>query len=342
MVLRVGIVGYGYMGRIRRASVDRHADLRLVGICDPALDAGSVHDVPTFRSHDDLFMDAPEIVFVCTPNRETPDVVIAALQRGCHVFCEKPPGRDLRDIERIIATEQRHPDQKLIFGFNHRHHPSIRDAKAIVDSEALGPIMWLRGVYGKSGGEDFERSWRNDPEVSGGGILLDQGIHMLDLFRFFCGDFDEVRGMVATSHWPIPVEDNAFVLLRDASGRVAQLHSSATLWKHTFELHIGLAQGYLVISGLLSKSGSYGRETLVIGRRPRRGETSAVGNPREEVTYYDTDPSWDLQVDELVRAIREDRPLRDSTSADALAVMRIIENVYRQERLPHGVVTPVA
>ena len=136
--------------------------------------------------------------------------------------------------------------------------------------------------------------------------------------------------MLSTCYWDIGVEDNAFVMLRSAEGQTAQLHSSATLWKHTFSLDIGLEEGYLSARGLLSKTGSYGRETLVIGRKARRGEAAAVGNPREEAVYFDEDLSWSLQVDELVRCIREDAPVGDSSTTDALRVMEIIDAVYRQ------------
>jgi len=332
--LAVGIVGYGYMGQIRRRTVDDHPELELAGICDPVLEPGSdsVH-ARVFPTYQGLVGASMDVVFVCTPNCVAPEVVIYGLEHGCHIFCEKPPGRNLGDIKRIIAAEKAHPELRLIFGFNHGHHPGIVDAKAIVDSGSLGRILWVRGVYGKSGGNDFEKSWRNDPQVSGGGILLDQGIHMLDLFRYFCGDFVEAMGMTTTAFWNVAVEDNAFVMLRSSDGVLAQLHSSATLWKHTFRLEIGLENGYLVVSGLLSKTGSYGRETLLIGRKPARGEKVALGNPREETTYYDTDLSWDVQVNHLVECIRDNRPVSDSTSLDALKVMEICEEVYRQEAL---------
>jgi predicted dehydrogenase len=229
-----------------------------------------------------------------------------------------------------MDAEARHADQKLVFGFNHRHHPATLEAKAIVEAGTLGRILWLRGVYGKSGGlgDDFESSWRNDPAISGGGILLDQGIHMLDLFRFFCGDFDEILSVCATSFWDVPVEDNAMVLLRARTGSVAQLHSSSTLWRHTFRLEIGLEGGYLIVEGLLSRSGTYGRETLVIGRKPRQEEVHLVGTPREEIQYFDEDLSWHLQVEGLLNCIKEKRPVQDSTSLDALRVMEIISEVY--------------
>jgi predicted dehydrogenase len=328
--LRAGIVGYGYMGEIRRRTCDTHPELELVSLCDPRLETSPSAGVQLFPGWEAVVDDDLDVVFVCTPNNLTPDVVVRALERGRHVFCEKPPGRCLADIQRIVDAERAHPEAKLIFGFNHRHHPGVVDAKAIVDSGSLGRILTLRGLYGKSGGDGFEKSWRNNPDVGGGGILLDQGIHMLDLFRVFCGDFDEVMGMASTLHWNIPMEDNAFVLLRNPQGQMAQLHSSATQWKHTFRLEIGLEKGYLSISGLLSKTGSYGRETLVIGRRPSRGETVAVGNPREELTYYDNDTSWDFEVDHFVQSIRRNTPVEHGTSLDALRVMEIVDKVYQQ------------
>jgi predicted dehydrogenase len=331
------IVGYGYMGQIRRRVVDALPDLSLCGICDSAFGTASVVAGFSPRAQFTDYCEAidslkPDIVFVCTPNKYSPDICVYALENGCHVFCEKPPGRSLEDVRRIRKAEQAHPDLKVMFGFNHRHHPAIVEAKSLVDAGRMGRIIWLRGVYGKSGGSgtEFERSWRNDPEISGGGILLDQGIHMLDLFRFFCGDFEKVHGIVATGYWNIGVEDNAFVLLKTRQGQTAQLHSSATLWKHTFRLEIGLENGYLVAQGLLSKTGSYGRETLIIGRKATDQDDTALGNPREEIVYFDRDLSWDLQVKELVRCIQNNEPVTDSTSLDAVRVMELIAEVYSQ------------
>lgn len=329
--LRAGIVGYGYMGQIRRRNIADHPDLELAGICDPCCpEAIAALNVPVYDRWEDLVDAGLDLVFVCTPNNLTPEVAIRALQRGRHVFCEKPPGSCLADVQRIHAAEVDNPGCKLLFGFNHRHHPGITDAKAIIDSGSLGNILTLRGVYGKGGGYDYHTSWRNDPAVGGGGILLDQGIHMLDLFRFFVGDFSEVIGMRGITAFDVPVEDNAFVLLRTPKGQMAQLHSSATSWKHTFRLEIGCERGYVVVSGLLSKTGSYGRETLVLGRRPAPGERMAVGNPREETVYYDTDPSWDIEVAHLVECIRQNKPVEKGTSLDALRVMEIVDQVYRE------------
>jgi predicted dehydrogenase len=319
------------MGQIRHRNIRDHAEIELAAICDPARpEEVSRLGVPVFATWQELLSADLDVVFVCTPNKLIPEIAVQALQRGRNVFCEKPPGRNLADIERIREAEQANPRCKLIFGFNHRHHPGITDAKAIIDSGTLGEILTLRGVYGKSGGYDYHKSWRNDPAVGGGGILLDQGLHMIDLFHLFVGDFQECMGMRGVVHYDVPVEDNALVILRTARGQLAQLHSSATSWKHTFRLEIGCEAGYVNVSGLLSKTGSYGRETLVVGRRPGRGEKVAVGNPREETTYYDADPSWDIEVGHLIECIQKDKPVGKGTSLDALKAMKIIDQVYRE------------
>ncbi|MDB5210353.1 MAG: hypothetical protein JWQ30_1180, partial [Sediminibacterium sp.] len=266
--IKTGIVGFGYMGEIRLRNINEHPDMEIIGICDPNREPEiKAKAITPYKEWKDLVNDV-DAVIVCTPNFAIPEVAVYAMDHGKHAFCEKPPGRNYTDIKAIRDAELRNPGVKLIFGFNHRHHPGITDAKAIIDSGSLGRILTLRGVYGKGGGYDYHTSWRNDETVSGGGILLDQGIHMLDLFRYFVGDFTEVFGMRGITAFDIEVEDNAIVILRTEAGQLAQLHSSATSWKHIFRLEIGCEKGYAVISGLLSKTGSYGRETLVIGRRP--------------------------------------------------------------------------
>jgi predicted dehydrogenase len=328
--LRAGIVGYGYMGQIRRRNIADHPDLELTAVCDPfrAQELGAL-GVRTHERWEDLIESDIDVVFVCPPNHLIPDVAVQALNRGRHAFCEKPPGRSLADVQRIRAAEQANSGTTLVFGFNHRHHPGITDAKALIDSGSLGDVLTLRGVYGKGGGYDYHTSWRNDPAIGGGGILLDQGIHMLDLFRLFVGDFDEVIGMRSITCFDVPVEDNAIVILRTPTGQLAQLHSSATSWKHTFRLEIGCSKGYAVVTGLLSKTGSYGRETLLVGRRAAPTERIAVGNPREETTYYDVDPSWDIEVAHFVDCIRNKKPVEHGNSLDALRVMEIVDRVYQ-------------
>ncbi|MGQ9369019.1 Gfo/Idh/MocA family protein [Azospirillum sp. ST 5-10] len=327
--LGVGIVGYGKVGRTRAECLAGRGDARLVHVSD--LDAAAAPPGVRFSAdHRAVVADpAVDAVFVCAFNSVAAEVVEAALDAGKHVFCEKPPGRSVADVERMIAAERRNPGRVLKFGFNHRYHYGVVEAKAIVDSGHLGRPLWLRGVYGKSGGDDFPRIWRSDPTLAGGGILLDQGIHMLDLFRLFCGDFVDVRSVVRTMFWDIPLEDNAFAILTSAAGQVALLHSSATQWKHRFTLEICLEQGYVNLNGILSSTRSYGDESLTYARRPGPGDPQSAGRPREEVIFFDRDDSWALEVDDFLAAARAGRPVADGTSADALKAMQLVEAIYR-------------
>jgi predicted dehydrogenase len=192
----------------------------------------------------------------------------------------------------------------------------------------LGDILYIKGTYGKSGGVRYRENWRNNRLIAGGGILLDQGIHMLDLFQMFLGPLSVVDVVLTDGFWNCEVEDNAFVLLRSEQGVPAFLHSSATMWKHTFRLEIGCRDGYLVASGLLSQTGSYGREQLVIGRRQFEDEALALGNPREEIVYFDRDESWEKEVDEFIAALKEGRQATHGTLEEARRAMQIIRDVY--------------
>lgn len=329
--LKAGIVGFGYMGKIRKKVVEENPSLELFGVCDinkSLLDEKALN-CKTFDSYKELLEDDVDVVFVCTPNNWSPVIVCDSMRRGKHVFCEKPPGRNSDDIKKMIEVEKENTACKLMFGFNHRFHPGIIKAKVIVDSGRMGSIINMRGLYGKSGGVNFNVSWRNDIDISGGGILLDQGIHMLDLFRYFCGDFEFVKSFTNGTFWKLNVEDNAYVILKNKKGQDAFFHSSATMWKHTFRIDITLEKGYIVVEGLLSKTGSYGREKITVGKRQFEDEASAIGNPTEEITYFDRDLSWNLEVEEFVKCIVQDKPVTICSSDDALKVMEIVEKAYK-------------
>ena len=231
-------------------------------------------------------------------------------------------------------AERKNPGTKLMFGFNHRYHPGVMRAKSIVDSGRLGKIISMRGLYGKSGGKNFAHSWRNDFTISGGGILLDQGIHMLDLFNFFLGGFTSVKAFLSNGHWGFDVEDNAVVILKNEQNQMAMLHSSATFWKHMFQLNVIFEKGYLKLEGLLSKTGSYGRETLVIGHRQFEDESEALGNPSEETIYFDKDLSWELEVNRFVDYILNDKPVLESNSTDAYNAMELVHRGYHDSDFP--------
>ncbi len=325
--MKCGIVGFGYMGEIRRAVIERNPELALIGIYDISQAVrAKINSCKAFDSFEKLLEEDVDLIFVCTPNCYSPDFCVRSVKAGKHVFCEKPPGRSLEDVRNIMKYEN--PQIKLMFGFNHRFHPGIIKAKVVVDSGRFGNVIGMRGIYGKSGGIHFPKSWRNNKAISGGGILLDQGIHMLDLFRYFCGDFEFVKCFIGNSFWKFDIEDNAYVILQNKKGQNAFCHSSATFWKHTFRFDVMLEGGYLVVEGLLSKTGSYGREKLIISKRQFEDEAEAIGNPPEEVTNFDRDGSWDLEVEEFIRCIKENKKVTMGSSEDAYRVMEIIEKAY--------------
>ena len=333
--LRCAIIGYGYMGKIRHNVINSNPHLNLSMICE--FDTQNVENdnsVQVVNDVEQIFKSSVDVVFICTPNNLIPGYAIESLSKGKHVFCEKPPGRSIEDIISIQEVEKLHPNKILMFGFNHRYHPGVLRAKSIVDSGRLGKIIALRGLYGKSGGENFPRSWRNDFSVSGGGILLDQGIHMLDLFNYFLGGFTSVKSFLSNRHWGFDVEDNAVVIMKNDQHQLAVLHSSATFWKHMFQLNVIMEKGYLKLEGLLSKTGSYGRETLVIGRRQFEDEAEAVGNPSEETIYFDKDLSWELEIKQFVDCILNDKPLLESNSTDAYNAMELVHRCYQDSDFP--------
>lgn len=324
--MKVGIAGYGVVGKRRHEVIDQHPMLRTIAVCDRVFPDDGIfqNGVRYYTNYQSLLSENLDILFVCMTNDIAPEVTISGLERGLHVFCEKPPGRDLNDIVRVIACEKKHPGLKLKYGFNHRYHDSVRDAMKIVKSQELGRIISLRGVYGKSKIISFNSDWRTKRALAGGGILLDQGIHMVDLMRLLAGEFTEVHSYVSNSYWNHDVEDNAYALMRTAEGVVAMLHSSATQWRHRFQLEINLRRGMIILSGILSGSKSYGAEMMLVAYA---GEDDG-GDPREMTTRYNQDNSWRDEIAEFADAILNDKPILEGSSSEAMETMRLVYRIY--------------
>lgn len=326
--LKVGIAGYGVVGKRRRDCVDRHPAMRLVAVCDRTFEGSGVFPdgVKYTRSYASLLEEDLDVLIVCLTNDVAADATIAGLERGLHVFCEKPPGRDVADIVRVMECERRHPNLKLMYGFNHRHHESVQEALQIIRSGELGRIINMRGVYGKSKLITFNQpDWRTKRALAGGGVLLDQGIHMVDLMRLFAGEFTQVCSFVSNSHWRHDVEDNAYALMRTDDGIVGMLNSSATQWRHRFHLDINLDGGSIILGGILSGSKSYGAETLTVVRADPDND---MGDPKEQTTRYNRDPSWDEEIRCFARSVLEDASIGSGSSEDAYQTMRLVYKIY--------------
>lgn len=325
--LKVGIAGYGVVGKRRHQYIDQHPDMKVIAVCDQAYKESfiSTDGVKIFTNYKELLLEKLDILFVCLPNDIAAEVTIAGLENDIHVFCEKPPGRNLADIKKVIETEKTKPKLKLKYGFNHRYHDSVRMALDIIKSEKFGNVINIRGVYGKSKIISFAGGWRSQREVAGGGILLDQGIHMVDLMRLFCGEFEEVKSFIDNSYWNHDIEDNAYAIMRDTKGRVAMLHSTATQWQHRFVMDITLSEGYMELHGILSGSKSYGEEKIIIGHRD---DDSVNGQMETQNINFLTDNSWKDEIFEFADSVINDSPILSGTSIDALETMKLVFKIY--------------
>lgn len=327
-MIKVGIAGYGIVGQRRHEVIDRSGRASVVAVCDKKFDHDGVLEsgVKYFPSLIELLSEPIDVLFVCMTNDANASATIAGLRRGLHVFCEKPPGRTSKEVMDVMSFERTVPNLVLMYGFNHRYHHSVMDAYNLIRGGELGRVVNMRGVYGKSQIKTFDQTdWRTKHSIAGGGVLLDQGIHMLDLMRLFAGDFIEVKSYVENSFWNYDVEDNAYAIMRTEEGVVAVIHSSATQWRHKFHLEITLQKGTLLLEGLLTGSKSYGEETLLIAKV---GHGRTNGQPEENVRHYSSDPSWRLEIAAFFNAIESNITAEHGTSEDALKTMLLVENIY--------------
>ena len=322
---KAAIIGFGKMGQIRLKVIKKTDIFEVVSIYDPY---STKKNRLFVNSLDDLFDNKNiEIIFVCTPNYLNKKLTIESLKKEKHVFCEKPPGLNAKDIEDVIIAENKYK-KTLMYGFNHRHHDSIQKIKQIVDKKEFGRILWMRGRYGKSVETDFYKNWRSKKEYSGGGILIDQGIHMLDIFLYLAGDFDKIQAAVSNLYWDLDIEDNVFAMLQNSKNKIAaSLHSTMTQWRNLFSLEVFFEKGYVVLNGLNTSSKSYGEEVLNIAKN--RSLAPAAIWEEEETIHFKIDNSWEKEIIEFNKSIIENTKPIIGNSLEALQLMKVIDEIYK-------------
>ena len=261
-----------------------------------------------------------DAVFVCTSNDVAPAIALAAVSEGKHVFLEKPGARRAAELDGVDELAER-TGVCVRVGFNHRYHRAVREARSVFEAGAIGDLLFVRGRYGHGGRTGYEGEWRADPARAGGGEALDQGVHLLDLARWFLGDLKLIGGKAATYFWNMPVEDNAFFLLESSAGRIAQLHVSWTEWKNLFSFEIMGRLGKLEIAGL---GGSYGVERLTHYQMQPE-----MGPPATTIYEYPmADDSWSMELKEFAEDIRLRRKPQPGI-AEAQGALRLVEDLYR-------------
>jgi predicted dehydrogenase len=322
MVMRVAIIGCGLIGQKRARSL---SDSRLVAVADTdGTRAGQLaaHFPGCVASSDwesVIRRKDVDIVIVATTNDMLAPITGAAVRQGKHVLVEKPAARNAAEL-RPLAAAARQAGVVAKVGFNHRFHPAFIKARAIFDAGEVGRLMYIRARYGHGGRPGYDREWRADPTIAGGGELLDQGVHLIDLSRWFAGNVVDVMSYVGTFFWNMPVEDNGFLLLKMEQGQAAWLHASCTEWKNLFCFEIFGRDGKLQIDGL---GGSYGVERLSFYRM-----LPEMGPPQTTIWEYPgEDLSWGTEFAHFLECIRQGRQ-PSGTLEDALAALKVIQHAY--------------
>ena len=327
--LGVGIVGCGLIGQKRAKALGESG--QLVACAD--LNVARAESLARINSAK-VFLDWRElvgsptldVVIVSTLHDSLAEITLAAVEAGKHVLVEKPAARSAAEIEPVIEAAAKR-GVKVHVGFNHRYHRSLRKAKELVDSGVLGDLMFVRARYGHGARIGYDKEWRANPALSGGGELIDQGPHLIDLTRWFLGEITEIQGFAHTYFWDMPVDDNGFMLLKTATKQVAFLHASCTEWKNIFSMEIYGKLGKLDLSGL---GGSYGLEKITWYRMlPEMG-------PPETLSweYPMGDDSWAVEIEELFADIRLDREPAAGLR-DAQAALKVVESIYKESGYDH-------
>lgn len=326
--MNIAIIGAGLIGGKRAAALGDFPEDRVTVVCDTDVERAKalaetqgcdwVADWKDAVARDDV-----DIVVNAAINAVLEPITVAALEAGKHVLCEKPLGRNAEESASMVAAAEKH-GRILKTGFNHRYHPGLMKAHDILSQGGIGNVFAIRARYGHGSRPGMENEWRSSKELCGGGELLDQGVHILDLMRWFAGPMREVYAKVETKVWNIDVEDNAFAILTAESGVTCQFHVSWTNWRNVFSFEIFGDGGYLSVSGL---GGSYGPETLEYGRRKPEG-----GRPDIDTFEFPSeDISWKEEWKDFRTAIEEQRrPLADGR--DGLMANRLVAALYESSR----------
>lgn len=320
----IGIIGCGLIGRKRAASLGKKG--RLVACADinheRAIELANDYNAVALNSWEEVLRaDDIDIVIVSTLHDSLSNITKLAIQSGKHVLVEKPAGRSYQEIEEILPILNE-TDLKVRVGFNHRYHPAILKAREIIKCGELGELMFIRARYGHGGRLGYEKEWRADPKKSGGGEIIDQGSHLIDLSRMFLGNFIKIQGLAQTFFWDMEVEDNGFMILQNEKDQVAFLHASCTEWKNMFSMEIYGVKGKIDINGL---GGSYGKETIIHYKMLKE-----MGPPQSfKWDFPGDDMSWKNEMEDFYKDIEYKRQPNPGLN-DANEVLKIINTIYEE------------
>lgn len=322
---RLGIIGLGKLGQLRLVRAQKSGRFQVCGFFDVSDPKPSVR-IPSYGNLEDLFCDGqPEAVIVATPAVYTNEYVQQALRRGIAVLAEKPPAVTVSSLEATERLMTGLDAPILMYGFNHHHKPAFKRIEELIASEHLGRLLWMRGRYGKEVDSSFKNNWRSDFRLSGGGILLDQGIHMVDLMRRIGGSFDHIQSSVTSDFLGIPgIEDNVFAILKSReTGITASLHSTMTQWRYLFSLEIFFEHGSILWNGLKTPSGNYGSDSLTVHFRD--------GHDLHEDFAESEIDEWQVELDIFHDSMTRGYVPESVSISSAKETLDLVENIYKAD-----------
>ncbi len=326
--MKILIIGYGKMGAIRHYILNNLKIVKKIYVFDKDILKLSNSSFKTqfIKNLNKINVKELDAVFVCTFVNVAPRYVKKFLSYKIPVFCEKPPSKNLNILKSIIKIENKYKTP-LVYGFNHRFHNNIIFLKQLLKKK-FGKILWMRAEYGKAGSLDFNKNWRNFKKISGGGILIDQGIHILDLFNYISNSvFTLNHSLSSRSYWNIEVEDNAFLTLCNNENIIASLHSSANYWNHKFNIEICTENGFIELDGLITPSMTYAPEVVKYGLKNKK--TGQISKFNKKTFYKDN--SFKIETLDFLRKINLEKNKKLNYSKEAFNIMKIIDYVYNQD-----------
>ena len=321
--MRVGFIGYGRFAKLREKCLEDSdvLDVKVIGYFDPYCTDQKLNKFTTIKS----LLEKVDAVFISVPPSLAPGYVQLSLEAGKNVFCEKPAAissENLREIDEGLLQSK-----VLSYGFNHRVHPSVIKMKEVIDAKSFGNILWMRGRYGKEVDESYSSTWRCNKDLNGGGILIDQGIHMVDLMSHLSGGFDGAQAVLSSNYLNVVgVEDNGFITLYSTSRKIsASIHTTLTQWRYLFSLEVFLEKGSIVLNGIRTKSGNYGDEILTI--KPNSLNEKKISFIEERFTE---NISWQKEIDAFLSACDTGTNYPYAGFGDAQRTTALIDLIYKK------------
>ena len=321
--MNIAIIGAGLIGRKRALSLPKGVHLTIV--CDIDKKRAEVFasefgcqietDWKKVVNNSDI-----KALIIATPNKYLSGIAALAILHGKHVLIEKPGAKDIKSLEEINKAYKK-KKVVVMFGYNHRYHPAILKTKEIIDSKKYGDVLFIRAKYGHGGRLGYDKEWRFNKDISGGGGLLDLGSHLIDLTNYFCGELKYHASHIGTHFWKTKLEDTAFLLLK-GKNVAASLSASCVEWKNLFSFEIMLKTAKIHIDGL---GRSYGKEKLILYKMSKK-----MGPPKViEYNFPDEDLSWKRECDVFFKKIRG-HDVGDTALKEARYVWEIIRQSYNK------------